>query len=58
MGVNKDFNVNYDQQQEHVVNELDGAICESVQRRENWCVADKHGINIEQRGETNLLNCY
>lgn len=35
MGVNKDFNVNYDQQQEHVVNELDGAICESVQRREN-----------------------
>lgn len=56
--VNKDFNVNYDQWAEGVVNELDGAICESLQRRGKWCVADKHGINIERRGETNILNCY
>lgn len=56
--VNKDFNVNYDQWEEHVVSELDGAIYEGLQRWGKWCVADKHGINIEQRGETNVLNCY
>lgn len=35
MGVNKDFNVNYDQWEDHVMNELDGAICVGLQRQEN-----------------------
>lgn len=50
--------MNYDKWEEHVMNELNGAICEGLQRWEKWCVADKHEINIEQRGETSILNCY
>lgn len=41
MVFNKDFNMNYDQWEKHVMNELDGAICDSLQREDKWCVADK-----------------